>query len=449
MRAHILLALFMVISLPMLAQTGVDDSITDAPAPDQSEMMIPPPVSNEAYVTVVGTEERSNYLRLGMTVSGGYIRNLYPGTVGSNINEATYLLQPLIEFDRTGTRLHSVISYSPSFGWYQVPKVVNTTDQDATANVQLRLSPHVSLLVDENFRKMSTAFGQTTANFQTAVTGGAQIVTPGIYGLFEPQVSNESSAVLSWQFSRDDMIAGSARIGTLHFTNPTQSGGLYNTNAQGGSGSWTHRAGARQYVGGLYQLSFVQAKPAGSAEIGSSDTHTDNLFAFYTTYLTPHLSLSVQGGGQFYTISERPDNAHDSAWSPGGSASVGWQGPHTAFAMSYDRLVTAGQGILDAFRTDSVAAVAHWQMARTWTAGFDSSYSRLSNVTGLPGAVGYGHSVSGGVTVGHKITPSLQMNCNYDRIHESYGNIPSISRNPDTDRVLFSVSYALSRPIGQ
>lgn len=453
MQTRILLLLPVIVCLPALAQTGLDEAIANAPPQSQSDMLVPPPVSDAPYARTVGSEERSNVLRIGLTASGGYVSNLSPGSAGSNFSGATYLLQPVIEFNRTGTRLHSTISYSPSFAWYQLPNVVNTTDHGLTANAQIRLSPHVNLLANETFRKMSTGFGQNTANFEQVVGGGSQFVSPGIYGLFEPQESNQSIAVLTWQFTRDDMIAGSGSIGTLRFSNPAESGGLYNSTQPGGSASWTHRVGVRQYLGGLYQYSFVQERPpvaAGAA--GSVDTQTDGLFSFYTLYLTPHSSVSVQGGDQHVTITDLQMHSSFGNWSPGGRVSLGWQGEHTAVALSYNRLVTAGQGLRSGYLTNGVAGSGEWQMARSWSAELYGGYSTLSNAVAAPlpdASAGYGHTITGGVTLGHRITQSVQLSGKYDRIHQSYGNLPSISAHPDSDRVLFSVTYLLSRPLGQ
>jgi hypothetical protein len=37
----------------------------------------------------------------------------------------------------------------------------------------------------------------------------------------------------------------------------------------------------------------------------------------------------------------------------------------------------------------------------------------------------------------------------YDRLHESYGNIPAIAANPDIDRVSISLNYQFTRPLGR
>lgn len=452
-KTGILLILGMLISLPAFAQTDQDETTADTQTPDQTEMALPPPVSAIPYATTVGAEERQNYLRFDLTTGSGYVRNLNPGqaTFGENVNEAIYLIEPAFEMNRTGSRLQSRLVYRPSFSWYQVPKVVNTTDQSVLANLAYRLSPHVDIFAAEKFRKSTTAFGQSTPTFQPEIGGATQFTTAEIYGLFEPQTSNHTDTGLSWQFARNDMVAGSGWVENLHFSNPGNAGGLYDMLASGASASWIHRLTLGQYIGGLYQYSWAEANPVSTGERGSSVTGGNNLFGFYTAYLQPRLSLSLEGGEQRYTI-QQPGVIGYSAWAPGGTASLSWQGDHTRFAVSYGHMVSAGEGVLNALATNQAAASGQWQLSRAWSTGIDSSYSAMSNVapqTFAGSNFGRGHMVSGGVSTGYQITPVLQLSGGYARIHQSYQTIPSIKSNPDSDRVLFTLTYFLQRPLGR
>lgn len=449
-RTGILLALGIVMSLPAFAQTDQDESMADVPAQNTADMTVPPPASDTPYATEVGAERRENYIKLGLTTSGGYIRNLYPGTTGQNINEAIYLIQPAFDIDRSTSRLQSKVSYAPSFGWYQVPKVVNTTDHKVLGNLTYRLSPHITFLASESFDKSATAFGQTTPTFQPTIGGSNQFNAAQIYGVFEPQITNRSETGVNWQFARNDMLTGSGWVNTVHFTNSGEAGGLYNTTASAGSGSWSHRLTLGQYIGGIYQYAWAQANPVTATELGSSTTTSDNLLGFYTAYLQPRLSVSLEGGGEHYRL-KQPGFPDYRGWSPNGTASMAWQGDHTNFAVSYAHQFSAAAGVLDAFVTSNAAVSGRWQLTRTWTAQINGMYTIVSNVASKtwPSAIGRGHSVSGGANIAYRITPLLQLSGNYDRIHQSYRNIPSIAANPDSDRILFSLTYSLLHPIGR
>lgn len=455
MRKQILLACVLLTCLPGLAQSSQDDETAEPENPLQdARMMLPPPMSGVAYATVVGAEERSNFLRTGATVSGGYVWNLNPGSGQANVNEATYLIEPTVAFDRTSTRLHSTVTWNPAFAWYQLPSVVRTTSQGVNADLQWRLAKYVSLRVGENFLRTSTAYGQVAPSFQPQVGGSSAFTSPGILGLYEPQMSNGTIAGLTWQYGRNDMVAGSGSLNTLDFTDPAKAGGFYNTTGVGGSGSWTHRLGMQQYIGGLYQYTTTQAKPVASTQIGTSQVQTNGVFGFYTVYLTARLSLSVQGGGQNVSIIEHPFYPDYHGWKPAGTASLGWQGNHTSFAAKYGRIVTAGGGLLDAYTTDAVEGLGRWQMTRTWTVQLDGSYSRSSNLlpNTWPNAIRNGHGASGTGSIEHRLSSNLLLSGSYSRVNQSWGNIGAAGSNyntPNSDRVLVSLSYMLSRPVGR
>lgn len=456
MREKILVACVLLTCLPGLAQSSQDDADIAEPENPLHEvrMMLPPPVSDAAYATIVGAEKRSNFLRTGVTLSGGYIWNLDPGSGLSSVNEATYLVQPTLAFDRTSSRLHSTLTWNPSFTWYQVPKVVRTTDQSVSGDLQWRLAKYVSLRVGENFRRTSTAFGQITPNFQPSVGGSTEFISPGILGLYEPQMSNTTTAGLTWQYGRNDMVAGSGFLNTLDFTDPARAGGFYNTTGRGGSGSWTHRLGMQQYIGGLYRYSMTQAKPVVSTQVGTSQAQINDLSGFYTLYLTSRLSLSLQGGEQYTSVIAHPFYPDYHAWKPAGTASLGWQGPRTSFAARYSRTVTAGGGLLDAYLTNSANASARWQMTPSWTIGIDGLYSNISNVVpdSWPNAILRGHTASGSASLEHRLSSNLMLSGSYSRLNESWGNVGAATptnANPNSDRLLISLSYSLSRPLGR
>lgn len=454
MRGQIVIACALLTCLPVLAQNSQDENEIEPDNPlQQVRMMVPPPVSGLAYATLVGTEQRSNYLRAGATFSGGYVRNLEPGS-SADVNEATYLVQPTLSFDRTATRLHSNLTYNPSFTWFQAPTAVRTTDQSLSGDLQWRIAKYVSFRAGENFLKASSAYGQALPSYQPSVGGSTQFASPEIVSLYEPQISNQSTVGITWQYGRNDMVAGSGWVNIVNFTNPAEAGGFYNTNTRGGSGSWTHRLGEQQYIGALYQYAWTQADPVSATETGSSQAQVDNTFGFYTVYLTARTSLSLQGGGQYATLIEHPTYPDYRGWKPGGNVSLGWQGDHTNLAVSFSRLVTSGGGLLDAFTTNSVDGSARWRITPTWTIDLGGHYSNISNLLSntWPGAIGQGHTASGNVSLEHQVIPGMLLSCSYVRLHQNWSytaNPAPGSSNPDSDRVLVSLTYLLSRPIGQ
>jgi hypothetical protein len=91
-----------------------------------------------------------------------------------------------------------------------------------------------------------------------------------------------------------------------------------------------------------------------------------------------------------------------------------------------------------------------WQLARTWTAGISAAYAVNKSVSALlPTANGNGHSVNGSATLQHPILGQLSLALNYDRVHQSYGEIAAIAANPNIDRISASISWNFQRPLGR
>jgi hypothetical protein len=454
MRGQILLVCLLLSCMPCLGQSDQDNDAMAPESPVQAvRMELPPPISGVAYATNVGAESRSNFLRAGITVSGGYVWNLDPSTGLADINEATYLVQPALALDRTTGRFHSTLTYNPAFAWYQMPSVVRTTSHGLTADLQWHLAPYVNLRVSENFLKTSTAFDQILPSFQSSVGGSTQLLSPGIVGLYEPQMSTATSASMTWQYGRNNMVSGSGWMNTVEYTDSSRAGGFNNTNARGAAGSWTHRLGLRHYVGGIYQYTTTRAEPVVSTQIGTSQTQMNSVLGFCTVFLTAHFSLSLQGGGEHTSIIEQPFFPDYRAWKPAGTASLGWQGDHSSFAVGYGRVVTAGSGLLDAYTTNTVDASGRWQLTPSWTVELNGHYSSISNLVPdtWANAIRRGHSGSGTAALERRLSPNLTLSGSYSRVNQSWRNVGGapFSANPNGDRVLVSLSYTFSRPIGR
>ena len=82
-------------------------------------MLTPPPVSGEAYPTAVGSESRSNYLRAGLTVNTAYSDNVLADVGTGPVSDISYSVFPTIAIDKTTSRLHWMLTYSPGFTLYQ------------------------------------------------------------------------------------------------------------------------------------------------------------------------------------------------------------------------------------------------------------------------------------------------------------------------------------------
>jgi len=448
MTSRFLLALALLVALPVWSQVNDNaaPAANDNPANEDARMLIPPPVTGEAYATAPEAEVRSNYLRAGVVFNTEYTDNVLAGITAKPVSDIDYSVWPTITFDETTTRLHSILTYAPGFTVYQRTSGRNEADQNAGVDIQYRLSPHLTASVRDSFQKASSVFSQPDSFSAAPVYGTAQAPTAAVIPPVADRLTNNANAELSYQFSRTGMIGGSGTFTNLHFPDPTEVPGLYDSSSSGASAFYSHRLSKKHYIGAQYQYSRILAFPAGP----QFETLTHTIFGFYTIYFTPTFSLSLSAGPQYYqTTQSSLLNSH--SWEPASTASLGWQGQHATFAASYSRTVTGGGGLLGAFESNAANASARWQLTRTWNIGAAVSYSIFKNLVSVPVAESTqgGHSTSGNVSVRHPIGQYFEAELGYTRLHQSYGGIPLIAVAPDTNLESISISYHFNRPLGR
>lgn len=434
------LVLILLAAIPMGAQTDNSGQDGDDTTTATTEMAAPPPVSGQAYPTLVGAETRTNYLSGGLAVSAAYIHNLYTGG-SSALDETTISIEPDLALDQASPRQHRTIRYNPGFTFYQPTSDLNEVDQNLTGKYRIQLSPHVTLTADDELQRTSTAYSAVGA-----VSGSPPTSLSGAVPLLAQRLSNTANAVSSWQFGPTSMVGGSVQFTELHFPNPSEVTGLFDSNSRGGSAFYTRQLSEKQYTGVVYQYVDMLAYPPKSS---TSETQTNTIYPFFTQYLTRKFSLSISGGPQHYATNASSVAPATAQWSPSVMASMGWQGLHTAFSASYSQAVTAGGGLLGAYHSDQGGVSARWQISKNWTSSLGAGYISNKGVNqaaalASPG----GHMISGSFLVDHSISAHLVLHCEYDRTHESYAAIAALANAPDMDRVTVALAWRFTRPLG-
>src|SRR5271165_168414 len=261
MFARVCLGLQLLVAISAWSQADTNAIETGSEAADQAQMLTPPPVSGEAYSTAVGSETRSNYLRAGWTMTTAYSNNVL-GEVGANpISDISYSLWPSIAIDKSTSRLNFMLNYSPGFTIYQRTSVLNQTDQNVASDFQYRLSPHVTANFRESFLKSSNIFNQPDPLSAVVVSGSAQPSSVAVVAAAANQLSNMTNAELTYQFSRNGMIGAAGTFTNLHYLDPTEVPGLYDSNSGGGTAFYNHRLSEKHYIGASYQYSKILTYP--------------------------------------------------------------------------------------------------------------------------------------------------------------------------------------------
>jgi hypothetical protein len=452
MLLYVCLGLALFVASPAFAQLESTPFELPTKPLDEAPMLTPPPVSNKAYPTVVGSQLRSNYVAAGLVFNTAYNDNVLSGGSTTPTGDVIYSLLPTITFDQTTTRQHFGLLLSPGFTIYQHTSSLNAADLNLSVNYQYRLAQHTTISFNDSFQKSSNVFNQSYPFSGATISGSSQSLPPGVIAPYANQLSNTADGGITYQFGYNNMVGASGVITESNYPNPTQAAGLYNSNSGGGSAFYNQRLSATQYIGATYQYLRSQGNPVDSQASPASEqaeVQTHTLLPFYTIYLNPTFSLSFSGGPQYYSATQSPSpSVH--AWFPAAMASIGWQTNHTNLVASYSRTVTAAVGLPGAFNSNNANASLRWQATRTWNFGGTASYSSNKNVTPLfPASNPGGHSVSGSVTAQCSLSEHLKAEIGYTRLHQSYGGISAISTVPDTNREFISISYQFTRPVGR
>jgi len=451
MRAGILIRVFVGIVLlgvgnlwAQVAASGGAEAAATGPSDDGGAMVTPAPVSGEGYSAKFTSETGANYVRGGLIFTTAYDSAATTGTNGQPIGEVSYSVWPTISLDQTRSRLHWDLSYSPGFTFYQKTSSLNQANQNLGVNLSYRLSPHVTLTLQDSFKQTSSVLTQPSSNLEQPVSGG--VFVPN-YSLIAPNAEllrNTANATLTYQFGANAMVGASGAFTNLHYPNPDQVPGLYDSSSRGGSAFYTHRLSKTHYIGATYQYQAFFSYPNGS----QSETQTQSVVLFYSLYLKPTFTISVFSGPQ-YSETVQFGAPAISAWSPVVGASMSWQGKLTSFAASCSRAVHGGDGLIGAAQSNSANGVIRRQLTRTLGMSILASYTSNSVLDELPTFSTGGHTILGTASVQRPIGGHLNLQLQYTRLHQSYSDIAAISSTPNRNLAAVTISYQFARPLGR
>ena len=440
---------------PVLGSAGVIKNTTpDSNINDTSHlgdrMLTPPLVGGQFYPTVPTSTERSNYLRYGVLFTTAYTDNVLGGFSGRPIGDATYSIAPTAALDVTTSRMHWQADYAPGFTFYQRISARKDADHSATIDFQYRLSPHATLSAGDNFLRSSSVFHQYDLGSIDPVSGGTQVTNASVIVPIADRLRNSANVGLTDQFALNEMIGASGTFTNLHYPNPAQVSGLYDSSSQSASAFFSRRVAQVHYVGITYQYQRLVAQPTQSV----SETQTQAAMLFYTFFPSTRFSLSFFGGSQYsHTVQPTlsPSQAQlpeTKTWTPAAGASLNWQGRLTAVALSYSHMITPGSGLVGAVYQDSGTLSLKRQIRRTLNGSLSWGYAQ-NNYVGNAVLANNGHSIFGTASLEHQFVEHMNVQIGYTRIHQTYSGVPVLSLNPDTNRAFVSISYQFSRPLGR
>jgi hypothetical protein len=414
-------------------------------------MLAPPPVSGQTYPVSFTGEERSNYLRGGVTFSTAYSDNVLAGTSSNPVSDVSYSVWPTIALDEKTPRMHLLLTYAPGFTFYQRESPLNQANQNASINFQYRLSPHVTFSAQDGFQKSSSVFNQPDLGAAGTVSGGIQQPNQSVIAPLADILSNAGNVGITYQFAANSMIGASGTFTNLHYPNPTEVPGLFDSESQGGSAFYSLRISKRHYIGAAYEYQRLLSYPAP----GTNETQTHAMLLFYTLYLTSRFSISAFGGPQYAEVGPQFSNTVSTpspasqSWNPAAGGSLSWQGRLTSLAVSYSHVISNGGGLIGAVRMDSASASLRQQLTRMLSASVAGGYAQNDVLTVTPLSISNGHTVSGTASLQQQFGQHFNLQLGYTRLHQDYSTVAILAANPDTNREFISISYQFSRPLGR
>ena len=423
---------------------GVDTS-ADNTKSSGDRMLTPPPVSGQTYPIAFTSEERSNYLRGGMTFTSAYTDNAVGAVNGHPVSDVSYSLAPSLALDETTPRSHLLLTYAPGFTFYQRLSSRNEADQNALLEFEYRLSPYVTFSARDSVQKSSSVFNQPDLASSGGVSGGAEGANFSVNAPIADQLSNLGNLGLTCQFSLNSMIGAAGTFTNLHYPNQAQVPGLFDSSSQAGLAFYSLRVSKINYFGATYEYQRLISYPTG----GISETQTHAALLFYTVYPTPRLSISLFGGPQ-HSDSVLPAPVLPAReWTPAAGGSVSWQGQSNSFALSYLHSIAGGGGLLGPVQLDSVNASVRQRIAKTLSGSLTGGYAQNDLLGKFVAGPSNGHSISGTASLQQRLGQHMNLQLGYTRLHQDYSDVAVISSVPNTNREFVSLSYQFAAALGR
>jgi hypothetical protein len=432
------------VATPLLAQ--VQPSASGGPTNlDDSRMMTPPPVSGGAYPGTVGSEERSNFIRAGLVVTGSYNDNILPGSGTQKVGDAIYSIVPTISLDRRAPRESLELTYGSGFTLYQKTTQLNGVTQNGSAEFRLNLSRYAVVEVRDSFNQNNNLYNQANPFGSTGISAGSPSASSVYVYPYENMLGNTFSGGVEYQYGRNAMIGAGGNYSLLHYSATSNEPSLSDSNTGGGSAFWSRRVSRGQYLGLIYEYSRISTNPV------QTTTDTNTISVFYTRYLSSTISLSVLGGPQHYDSVDPSTSTSAAAWTPAVRGSVGYQTTRTSFAVDYSRVVSGAGGLIGAYHSNTAGIEARRKLSPSWSIGASGGYALFKNVTPTISAINPGgHTIFGTAHVERSFHDRFNVEVGYSHFHQTYDNFGTLAQLfPDSNREYASVNYQFSRPLGR
>src|ERR1051326_3712120 len=448
------------ISLAVVASSGQTQNTQDQDAqiqqaPVREGTRIPQALGSEIPPLTTSSEELyTNVLDLSLQVSALFDDNALSNNLNKH-SDTGYDVQPTIEFKQELEQLQWNFFYSPGFSANQHFSQRRYFSQIAGTSLTYLLRPHLQLDVHGRANVKTNPFDQLDHSFSSPHSGLLDQTNTTVILPRYKQIGEEGGLGLTWLTSAFTTISLSGNFSELRYRDipgvNIQQLKKLNTRIVNGRATVAHRVSAKHTLGVLYDYQDL------SFPLAHARTVVHSIQGYDEFSITPSMKLTVFGGPEYSRVHDQVElsfffftftiPSFTTQWSSAGGAQYDWQGAHSAFRGSFVRKVSDGGGLIGVVRLYDGRVDFRQRLTRRWTAVLDGDYA-TNNSLG-PVSSSSLHSYAGSLGIERRISRDLSANLTYSRLHQNISGTLTGFRVDDDDRVMLSLQYHWSHPLGR
>jgi hypothetical protein len=408
-------------------------------------MTLPPTQAGQSPGLKVGNElGRESTLSGGISVTAMYTDNVFLTATGKQ-DDISYDLQPHIAWRQFTPRLSLELGGGAGVVVNQKVGERNMAAENFSLELSYRLQQHVTLRVSDGFVNTSGLFSGITTPASQSGTGVVQqanstLITPASHIL-----TNSALSEITYQFSGNSNVGARGVVSILRYPGGATSVSnipLFEGQSYAAEAFYNHRITARQYFG------FTLRGQRFDSDKSLVVTDSGSVLLFYSLQPTSSLNLSFFGGPQLTNSRVDPSllstvgtfNGHQLL--PSGGATLVWQKSHTTANLSYVRQASDSGGLVSAVVNQTVQAGLRKQLTDRQEVTLAFTYA--TNETLVPSVKLHGYSGSAEYT--RHISRAFSAGGGYRWEQQNVAGATTPAR---ANRVWLSLSYEMSRPLGQ
>jgi len=344
------------------------------------------------------------------------------------------------------------LDYRPNALLYRTYSALNQIDQRLDFNNEFHAARHLIFRLKDSVDYATGVLEPQTNGEISLPAGGSPHLNSTVVTPFARQFANDAAGEAEYHMSNRSSLHLSGGYGFRRFTNvgntnPGAVPSLFNTQSDGGGGSYAYRV-TRHFTAGL-EYQFQNYRFSQSSR---DKTHRAFLTVLWDT--SPHVTLAVFAGaehsdseGQFLIPSTNPlqpgnvvTTLRTTQWTPGGGASLTFRSNQTVFRLTGQQLVADGGGLLPAVTNSFEAAEVRRRMAGTWDVVLSVSNGRSVALQG-PAGKGKVDTQAAGMAIEHPLVQSLSLHLGYNYLRQRTNQFVPFAFNADRDRFTVGLFY--------